>query len=89
MTIEERVQNDAKGFEEALDKKVPEIQAAMKEFAVGLDQIIGTAIAEYCKETGVEMDMNDVSSYKTMNKIITGKLDLIIADFIKEKRKDL
>jgi hypothetical protein len=33
--------------------------------------------------------MSAIPSYKAMNKIITGKLDKIIGEHIKEKRKDL
>ena len=35
------------------------------------------------------MDINSLPTYKTMNKVITGKLDTIIAEYIKEKRKNL
>ena len=87
MTIEEKIQSDASGFEAELDKKVPEIQEAMKELSVKLDRIINSAIAAYCEETGAEMDINSLPTYKTMNKVITGKLDTIIAEYIKEKRK--
>ena len=89
MTIEEKVQVDASGFEAELDKKVPEIQEALKDLSVKLDQIIGSAIAAYCKETGAEMDINSLPTYKAMNKVITGKLDSVIAEYIKEKRKNL
>ena len=89
MTIEEKIQSDASGFEAELDKKVPEIQEAMKELSVKLDRIINSAIAAYCEEIGAEMDINSLPTYKTMNKVITGKLDTIIAEYIKEKRKNL
>ena len=37
----------------------------------------------------VKYDLNNVSSYKAMNKIITGKLDEVIGEHIKDKRKNL
>ena len=47
------------------------------------------AIKDYCEQTGAEADVNAIPTYKTMNKMITGKLDALIGEHIKEKRKDL
>ena len=89
MTIEESIKTNPTPFEEIMDTKAPEIKAALKELSSQLDIIINGAIKEYAAETGAEVDMSAIPSYKAMNKIITGKLDKIIGEHIKEKRKDL
>jgi putative sterol carrier protein len=89
MTIEESIKKNPTPFEEIMDTKAPEIKAALKELSSQLDIIINGAIKEYAAETGAEVDMSAIPSYKAMNKIITGKLDKIIGEHIKEKRKDL
>ena len=89
MTIEESIKTNPTPFEEIMDKKTPEIKSALKELSTQLDMIINGAIKEYAAETGAEVDMSAIPSYKAMNKIITGKLDKIIGEHIKEKRKDL
>ena len=89
MTIEESIKTNPTPFEEIMDTKAPEIKAALKELSSQLDIIINGAIKEYAEETGAEVDMSAIPSYKAMNKIITGKLDKIIGEHIKEKRKDL
>ena len=89
MTIEESIKKNPTPFEEIMDTKAPEIKAALKELSSQLDIIINGAIKEYSSETGAEVDMSAIPSYKAMNKIITGKLDKIIGEHIKEKRKDL
>ena len=89
MTIEESIKKNPTPFEEIMDTKAPEIKAALKELSSQLDIIINGAIKEYAAETGAEVDMSAIPSYKVMNKIITGKLDKIIGEHIKEKRKDL
>ena len=61
----------------------------MQELSIRLDEIFNGAIKEYCEAEGVEAEIADIPSYKTMNKIITGKLDIMIGEHIKEKRKDL
>ena len=58
-------------------------------FGFSLSLIIGGAIREYCESEQVEADLNSISAYKTMNKMITGKLDEVIADHVKAKRADL
>ena len=89
MTIEESIKKNPTPFEEIMDTKAPEIKAALKELSSQLDIIINGAIKEYSSETGTAVDMSAIPSYKAMNKIITGKLDKIIGEHIKEKRKDL
>ena len=89
MTIEESIKKNPTPFDEIMDTKAPEIKAALKELSSQLDIIINGAIKEYAAETGAEVDMSAIPSYKAMNKIITGKLDKIIGEHIKEKRKDL
>ena len=89
MTIEESIIRDPSKFQEIIDDKAPEVRAAMQELSAKLDMIFGAAIKENCEETGAEADVNAIPSYKTMNKMITGKLDALIGEHIKEKRKDL
>ena len=89
MTIEESIKTNPTPFEEIMDTKAPEIKAALIGLSTQLDVIINGAIKQYAAETGAEVDMNAIPSYKAMNRIITGKLDKIIGEHIKEKRKDL
>ncbi len=89
MTIEESIKKDPSKFQEIIDAKEPEVRAAMQELSAKLDLIFGAAIKEYCATEGVESDVNAIPTYKTMNKMITGKLDTLIGEHIKEKRKDL
>ena len=89
MAIEESIKTNPTQFEEIMDTKTPEIKAALIELSAKLDVIINGAIKEYSAETDAEVDMSAIPSYKAMNKIITGKLDKIIGEHIKEKRTDL
>ena len=89
MTIEESIKRDPTKFQEILDTKEAEVKAAMIDLSSKLDVIFGAAIKEYCEQTGAEADVNAIQTYKTMNKMITGKLDTLIGEHIKEKRKDL
>ena len=89
MTIEERIKKDPAGFQSLMETKTADIKAALDELSARLDVIIGGAIKEYCENEQVEADLTHVSDYKAMNKIITGQLDVMIADHIKEKRKDI
>jgi hypothetical protein len=89
MTIEESIKKDPSRFQAIVDAKAPEVRAAMQELSVKLDEIFNGAIKEYCEAEGVEADIAAIPTYKTMNKIITGKLDIMIGEHVKEKRKDL
>ena len=89
MTIEESIIKDPSKFQEIIDSKAPEVRTAMQELSAKLDVIFGAAIKEYCEQTGAEADVNAIPTYKAMNKMITGKLDALIGEHIKEKRKDL
>ena len=89
MIIEERIKNDPTGFQSLMETKTSDIKAALDELSARLDVIIGGAIKEYCENEQVEADLAHVSDYKVTNRIITGQLDAIIADHIKEKRKDI
>ena len=57
----------------------------MQELSVKLDAIFNGLIKEYCEAEGVEADIADIPSCKTMNKIITGKLDKLIGEHVKKK----
>ena len=89
MTIEENVKKDPQGFREMLDTRTKDIKEALNDLSARLDLIIGDAIREYGEKTGAEVKINNISSYKTLNKIITGKLDEMIREHTAEKRKDL
>ena len=89
MTIEESVKKDPRGFREILDTRTGDIKDALNDLSARLDVIIGGAIREYGEKTGSEVEISRISSYKTMNKIITGKLDEMIREHTIEKRKDL
>lgn len=89
MTIEESIKIDPSKFQEIINSKDPEVKAAMQELSAKLDVIFGAAIKEYCEQTGAEADVDAIPTYKTMNKMITGKLDVLISEHTKEKRKDL
>ncbi|MER1993934.1 MAG: hypothetical protein ABS897_07860 [Eubacteriales bacterium] len=89
MTIEESVQKDPQGFRELLDTRTKEIKGTLNDLSARLDEIIGGAIREYGEKTGTEVDFSNIPSYKTLNKIITGKLDDMIREHTAEKRKDL
>ena len=89
MTIEEIVKKDPQGFRDILDTRTKDIKDALNDLSAKLDGIIGGAIMEYREKTGAEVDINSISSYKSLNKIITGKLDEMIREHTNEKRKDL
>ncbi|MBQ7505531.1 MAG: hypothetical protein IJT79_09520 [Ruminococcus sp.] len=89
MTIEESIKMDSGKFEALLDSKAPEIKSAMNDLSAELDATFNGAIIEYCESEHVEADIDAIPSYKTMNKLITKMLDSIIAEHIKEKRKNL
>ena len=89
MTIEEIVKKDPTGFQEVLETRSPDIRGALNELSAKLDVIIGGAIREYAGKTGAEADIDQIPSYKALNRIITGKLDELIGEHIRDKRKDL
>ena len=89
MTIEEKVQKNPQEFREILDTRTKDIKGALNELSARLDVIIGGAIREYGEKTGAEVDINNSPSYKTLNRIITEKLDEMIREHTIEKRKDL
>ena len=89
MTIEESVKKDPQGFREILDTRTKDIKDALNDLSARLDVIIGGAIREYGEKTGSEVDIGSIPSYKTLNQIITGKLDEMIREHTAEKRKDL
>ena len=89
MTIEESVKKDTQGFRDILDIRTEDIKDALNDLSAKLDGIIGGAIREYGEKTGAEVDISSIPSYKSLNKIITGKLDEMIREHTVEKRKDL
>ena len=89
MTIEESVKANPEKFQKIMDAKTSDIQKALVELSAKLDVIIGSAIKEYCAAENVEHVIADVPSYKTMNRIISAKIDEVAKDHIKDKRKDI
>ena len=89
MTIEESVRNNPEKFQAILDTKDDAVREAMRELSVKLDFIFNGAIKEYCDAEGCDAKIEDIPTYKTLNKLITGKIDVLIKDHIKDKRKDI
>ena len=89
MTIEESIKKDPTKFQTVLEATAPDIKKAMDELSVKLDEIFGKAIKDYCTSENVEANIDDIPTYKTMNKMITEKLDVLIGEQVKEKRKNL
>ena len=89
MTIEESIKKDPTKFQAVLESTAPDIKKAMDELSVKLDEIVGKAIKDYCASEHVEANIDDIPTYKTMNKLITEKLDILIGEQVKEKRKNL
>ena len=89
MTIEESVSKTPEKFQAILDSATPAIKAAMNELSAKLDAIFAGAIREYCEAEHVESSIAAIPTYKTMNKLITGKIDELIKEHTKDKRKDI
>ena len=89
MTIEESVRNNPEKFQTILDSTTPAIKEAMNELSAKLDVIFNGAIKEYCDAEGCEAKIEDIPTYKTLNKLITGKIDELVKEHIKDKRKDI
>ena len=89
MTIEESVQKDPSKFQAALDNATPDIEAALKEISVKFDKIFGGVIMQYAESEHVEAEISDILTYKTVNRLITGRIDELVKGYIKDKRKDI
>ena len=89
MTIEESVRNNPAKFQTILETRTPAVREAMNELSAKLDGIFSGAIREYCDAEGCDAKIEDIPDYKTMNKLITGKIDELIKEHIKGKRKDI
>ena len=89
MTIEEKIQQNPEEFKALLDTKTETIQAALRALSQSFDIIFNDVIREYSQKNGAEFDLNAIPTYKTMNKLITGKIDSVVAEYIAGKRKDL
>ena len=89
MTIEESIKNNPEKFGKILDNTAPALKEAMNELSAKLDMIFNRAIMEYCKAEGCDAKIEDIPTYKTLNKMITGKIDEVTREHIKDKRKDI
>ena len=68
MTIEESIKKDPSKFQAIVDTKEAAVKAAMQELSIRLDEIFNGAIKEYCEAEGVEAEIADIPSYKTIRK---------------------
>ena len=89
MTIEESIQKDPEKFQALLDEATPEVQQALNEMSAKFDTIFGNVIKKYCAAEQVEAQLADFPTYKTMNRMITGKIDEIVKEHINAKRADI
>ena len=89
MTIEESVKANPEKFQKTLDGTAPELQEALNNLSSKLDVIFGKAIKEYCEAEGVDSKLEDIPSYKIVNRMITGKIDEVVKEHIQGKRKDI
>ena len=72
-----------------LDTREPEMKDALNDLSARRNWIIGGAIQGCAGKIGAEVEINEIPSLKTLNKLITGTLDKLIAEQIRIKRKDL
>ena len=89
MTIEESVKNNPEKFQAILETKIPAIKEAMNELSAKLDGIFNGAIKEYCDAESCEVKIEDIPTYKTLNRMITGQIDEVMKEHIKDKRRDI
>ena len=89
MTIEESVRNNPEKFQAILETKVPAMEEALNELSAKFDAVFNSTIREYCAAEGCEVKMEDIATYKTMNRLISGKIDELVKGHIKDKRKDV
>ena len=89
MTIEESVKNNPEKFQAILETKVPAVKEAMNELSKKLDIIFNGAIREYCDAEGCDAKIENIPTYKTLNKLITGQIDALVKEHVKNKRKDI
>ena len=89
MTIEESVKNNPEKFQAILETKVPAVKEAMNELSKKLDIIFNGAIKEYCDAEGCDAKIENIPTYKTLNKLITGQIDALVKEHVKNKRKDI
>ena len=84
--LEESVKANPEKFQEMVDKDAPEVKEAMNELSRRLDVIFNDTIREYCDVEGCEANIEDIPTYKTVNRLITGKIDELVKEHIKDKR---
>jgi len=89
MTIEESVKKDPTKFQAALDNATPAIEDALKEISVKFDGIFGGVIKQYAESEHVDAEISDIPTYKTVNRMITGRIDELVKGYIRDKRKDI
>ena len=89
MTIEESVRNNPGKFQTIINTKEPEVREALNELSAKLDVSFNGVINEYCDAEGCEVKIEDIPDYKTMNRLITGKIDELVKEHIRNKRGDI
>ena len=87
--IEERIKEDPVRFKEIFGGKKEDVAFALKDLSQKLDIIIWSAISDYAKEENVDVNLEEITSYKNLNKLIAKQLDGYIAEFLLQKRKDV
>ena len=87
MNIEESVKKNPEKFEKVFNGKKDDVAFAVKDLSQKLDIVIWGAMNEYAKEENVDANLTDIKTYKTLNKIVTKKIDEILNELLLEKRK--
>ncbi len=85
--IEERIKENPERFKEIFNGKKEDVAFALKDLSQKLDIVIWSAICDYAKEENVEANLEEITSYKNLNKLIAKQLDGYIAEFLIQKRK--
>ena len=85
--IEAKVKQNPEVFEEVFKSRKEDIAFALKDLSQKLDIVIWGAITEYADKEGVQVNLEEISSYKTLDKLITKQLDEYIGEFLLQKRK--
>lgn len=87
MTIEEKVKQNPEALEKLLNNKKEDFRFAFKSLSQTLDNIIGSVMREYAAKENVEFKVDDVKTYKELNKLVEKRLDLMMKDYLLENKK--
>ena len=87
MTIEEKVKQNPEALEKLLNNKKENFRFAFKSLSQTLDNIIGSVMREYAAKENAEFKVDDVKTYKELNKLVEKRLDLMMKDYLLENKK--